>query len=681
MAFIWVSLVTFKNEPLLIVDMATYYITTAIDYTNGKPHIGHAYEKVIADALARWHKLLGDDVFFLTGTDEHGQKIERTAQAAGKTTQEFVDEIVVSFKELCELWNIEYSRFIRTTEKAHEEVAQAIFQKVFDKGDIYLGTYEGLYCVGCEAFYTERDAPGKECPIHKKPLEEIKEESYFFRMSRYEKELIKYIEETDFIQPAFRKNEILNRVKQGLRDLSVSRTSFSWGIPLPNDPKHVIYVWFDALLNYISGIGYPGPQFNKYWPAQVHIIGKDIAWFHTVIWPTILLAADIPLPKVVHTHGFVNLGGEKLSKSRGIVVDPIELAKKYDVDTLRYFLLREIPAGQDGNFSEDALIERNNADLADSLGNLLQRTKVLITKNFDGEIPQPGQFNGADEDLATQSAVFNEVNELIQKHEWNRAIEKVWAFIKDCNKYIADQEPWKVKNPERQGTILYCLVESLRIISILTYPFIPKAAEKIATQLGQDAPISFTDAVFRKTTTGKIVDGEILFKKLEAGKDVVEEKEEQDPLALVNLKVGVVKKVEDHPNADKLFVVTVDLGTEERQLCAGIKEFYQPDELTGKNVVVVSNLKPAKLRGVESQGMLLAAEKDGVVKVVEAPNAEAGSPVTIEGIAQCEKEITIDQFAAITLTTKDNKVIYNDAVLKSPAGEIIVEIVDGATIR
>ena len=671
--------------------MPTFFITTAIDYPNAKPHIGHAYEKIIADALARWHRLLGEDVFFLTGTDEHGQKIEKAAKAAGKTPQQFVDDMVVHFKELCSKLNINYSKFIRTTDPDHVTVAQSVFKKVFDKGDIYLGTYEGLYCTGCEAFYLEKDAPNNECPVHKRALEYLKEPSYFFKMSKYQNEIIKYIQSTNFIQPEFRKNEILNRLKEGLRDLSVSRTSFSWGIQLPNDAKHVIYVWFDALLNYISGIGYPGPQYKKYWPA-VHIIGKDIAWFHTVIWPAILLAADIPLPKVVHTHGFINIGGEKLSKTRGIVVDPIKLVSDYGTDAVRYFFLREIPAGQDGDFSEEALVARNNADLADTLGNLLQRTSVLIQKNFNSQIPALGALTPADEELVKQGAIVQEIDKLLQKFEWHRALERLWEFIKYCNKYVNEQEPWNlakhslatnlttqsvgqvVKDKERVGTVLYCLVESLRVISILVYPFIPTAAEQIACQLGQQKPTSLKDAVFKKTTTGTLLKPQILFKKLEVVKHA-------DHFALLNLRVGVVKDVKQHPNADKLYVLQVDLGAEQRQLCAGIKQWYAPEELTGKHVVVVSNLKPAKLRGVESQGMMLAAEKEGVVRVLEAPNTPAGSPVTINGISQGTAQITIDEFAKVTLTTKDKKAVYNEQALRTEKEEVVVDIGDSAVIQ
>ena len=372
-----------------MIDIGKFYVTTAIDYPNAKPHMGQAYEKVIADVMARLHRTRGDDVFFLTGMDEHGQKIENVAKKSGKTPQEFVDEMSVFFKDLCEKLNISNDDFIRTTEKRHAKVVTEIFKKVLDNEDIYKGYYEGLYCVSCEAFYTEKDAVDFLCPVHKTRLETVKEESYFFRLGKYRERLIKHIKENDkFILPEYRRNEILNRLQDDLKDLSVSRTNFSWGIPLPNDEKHIQYVWFDALLNYISALGYPGEKFEKYWPANVQNIGKDILWFHSVIWPAILMSCGIGLPNTIFAHGFVNFCGEKLSKSRGICIDPIDMAGKYGADALRYYLMRDIPLGEDGDFSEEALVKRYNTELADSLGNLVNRVLVLTEKNFDGKVPE-----------------------------------------------------------------------------------------------------------------------------------------------------------------------------------------------------------------------------------------------------------------------------------------------------
>ncbi|MBI4145379.1 methionine--tRNA ligase [Candidatus Woesearchaeota archaeon] len=653
----------------------TFYITTAIDYPNGKPHLGHAYEKIVADTLARWHRLSGEDVFFLTGTDEHGQKTERAAKAAGKKPQEFVDGNVAFFKELTKALNLSNDDFIRTTETRHTKIVQELFERLLATGDIYKGTYEGLYCTGCEAFYTEKDLVEGKCTIHKRDVEKVQEESYFFRLSKYQDRLINHIEENpDFILPKFRREEILNHIKEGLRDISVSRTSVTWGVPVKSDPKHVIYVWVDALPNYITALGYPsGAKFKKYWPADVHIVGKDINRFHTVIWPAILIALGVKPPRSVHSHGFINVGGEKLSKTTGVRVDPLELVEKYGADALRYYFLREVPAGEDGDFTEKALIERVNGDLADGVGNLLNRVSTLVHKNFDGTIPKPTAFQAVDNDLVAQANIAKDVDALMRKYEWNKAVEKIWDFVRYCNKYLSFTEPWKHQDEkERLATVLYSLVESLRIISILISPFVPALAEKVRTQLGQKEEL-LEDAAFRKTTKGKLTATKPVFLKLE----MVQE----DPFSMLNLRVAEIKDVQPHPNADKLYVLQIHLGKEHRQLVAGIKPWYKPDELKGKRVVVVSNLKPAQLRGVESQGMLLAAEKQGVVKVLDASKGEPGEQVVVEGIAPKQAQITIDDFAKITLTTKDGKAVYDGKPLKVKSGEIVVDLPDGAKIR
>lgn len=653
----------------------TFYITTAIFYPNAKPHIGHAYEQVVADAIARWHRLKGEDVFFLTGTDEHGQKIYKTAKEHGKEPKQWVDEMLPFFTDLCKKLNISYSRFIRTTEEEHKKVCQEIFKKLDKNGDIYKDSYEGLYCTGCERFYTDKELDEGVCPVHKKKPELLKEETYFFKMSKYQDKLLKHIKNNpEFILPESRRNEILNRLKEPLRDLSISRpvASLPWGVPVPGDKDHVLYVWLDALLNYISGLDYPGANFKKYWPANVHIIGKDILWFHTVIWPCELMSADLKLPITVHGHGFVNLKGEKLSKSRGIVVDPIKLLNEYGTDPVRYFFLKEIPAGEDGNFSYEALVERSNSDLADVLGNLLQRTTVLTQKNFDGKIPKPGKFEKIDEDLIKGSDIFKEVDELMLKFEWNRALDKIWHFIRACNKYINDTEPWKIKeDKERLGTVLYVLTECLRIASIYIYPFIPETGEKVAKQIGQKLG-TFKDIKFKKTTKGKTPKPEILFQKFEI--------KEEDPFSKVNLKVAEIVDVKDHPEADKLYVLQINLGKEKRQLVAGLKPYFKPEELKGKHIVVVTNLKPSKLRGVESNGMLLAAERKKKVAVIEAPNSEPGAQVTIDGVEPGEGQISIKEFQRVQMTTKDKKVIYKKQFLKTKKEEIQAKIDDNAKV-
>jgi methionyl-tRNA synthetase len=653
----------------------TYYITTAIDYPNAKPHIGHAYEKIIADMLARWHTLNGEDVFFLTGTDEHGQKIEKTAKDAGKTPKQFVDEMSDYFVKLCEKLNISYSAFIRTTDKKHVKTAAEIFTKVFDKKLIYKGTYSGLYCTGCEAFYTEKDVPDGLCPIHQKPVENLSEESYFFKLSEFQQRIINHIQQhPDFIQPEARRNEIFNRLKEPLKDLSVSRTTFKWGIQLPNDKSHVIYVWFDALINYLSGVSYPTTKFQKYWPAKCHLIGKDIAWFHTVIWPAILLAADIQLPKTVYCHGWLTVNGQKMSKSLGNVIDPVQVADTYGADPLRYVLLRDVPAGEDGDFSETALIQRNNGDLADALGNLLQRASVLVHKNFHGNIPVCGQVTDKEKELEAAIPDIAKLNDLMLNYKWNHAIEQIWNYIGRCNKYVNDTEPWKQGNDaDRLATILYSLVEHLRIISILVWPIIPGSAEKMAAQIGQTIG-KIKDAKFTKKTKGVIAQPEILFKKLE--------KKVEDPFSALNLRVAHIADVSPHPNADKLYILQLDVGTDQqRQLVAGVKAFYTPEQLKGKHIIFISNLKPANIRGIESNGMMLAAEKDGVVKVLEAPEAHAGDQAFIDGITPKTDQITIEDFQKIKLTTKNKTAVYNDKQLKTHKGNVVVDLQDGAKIR
>ncbi len=509
--------------------MKKFYLTTAIDYPSGPPHIGHAYEKIFGDCVTRWHRMRGEDVFFLTGTDEHGQKIEKYASAAGKEPQVFVDEMTAKFKELCEKLNVSNDGFIRTTEARHREVCQAIFQRILDKGEIYKGKYEGLYCVDCEAFYMEKDLAGGKCPVHERDVEKIEEESYFFKMSKYQDLLMKHFEENEtFVQPETRKNEIINRIKGGVKDLCISRSTFGWGVPVPKDNKHIIYVWVDALLNYISGIGYPGEEFGKYWPADVHLIGKDILWQHAVIWPSILLAAGIELPNQLFVHGFVNVAGEKLSKSKGVKVDPLGLVGKFGADSLRYFLIREIPYGEDGNFSEDALIRRLNNELANDLGNLLNRTLTMIENFFSGKVPAKSEFHDVDSDLmAVGRAAIDESGEHIESLHLGEALAAIWKLVSRANKYIEENVPWKLakEDSERLGTVLYQIAESLRLVAILIFPFMPETSSKIWAQLGMEAEI--VGATFmtpgeleQELTWGKIKPGqkvnkgEHLFRKI-----------------------------------------------------------------------------------------------------------------------------------------------------------------------
>lgn len=469
-----------------------FYITTAIDYPSGKPHIGHAYEKIIADVIARWHRLKGSEVFFLTGTDEHGQKIEKYARQADKTPQEFINETTAEFIRLCEVLNISNDDFLRTTEQRHKDVAQKIYQKVFDKGDIYKGKYEGFYCIDCETFYLEKDLTDGNCPVHGKPAEWMQEDGYFFKLSKYQKQIVDHImANEEFIRPAVRRNEIISRLKEEVRDLNISRSNFKWGIPIPNDPDQVIFVWFDALINYVSGVEYPdGKRFEKFWPADMHLVGKDIIWFHTVVWPSMLLAADIPLPKTVYAHGFINLRGEKISKSSGSLVDPIELVNTYGADCLRYFLMREISFGEDGNFSEDALIRRINSDLANDLGNLVHRTLTMIEKYFAGVVPKTAI---ADLSKVQTYVLANGLTETVDQEisvcNFSQALMKVWEAINSANKYVEDTKPWNLNKEGKTDQLSDFIFVMAYVIGKVTENiqcFMPQTADKIKLQFNKE---------------------------------------------------------------------------------------------------------------------------------------------------------------------------------------------------
>ncbi len=644
----------------------SFYITTAIDYPNSDPHIGHAFEKVTADAVARWNRFMEHDVFFLTGTDEHGQKLATAAEEKKLSPQHFVDTMAKQFIQFADKLSISYDDFIRTTEKRHKTVALEIFSRVHKKGEIYKGDYEGHYCMPCETFFTEKDLVVGKCPKCKRDVKWLKEEAYFFTLGKYKDKILSHIEKNPhFIVPESRRNEILARLKnEELKDLCVSRSGITWGIPLPIDAKHVIYVWFDALLNYISALDYPGEKFVRYWPAH-HVIGKDILWFHAVIWPAILLAADIPLPRQIYVHGFINdEQGEKMSKSKGNTVDPVALINHYGADAVRYYLLRTIPAGQDGNFSEKDLVARNNADLANELGNLLLRAAALIEKYWKNEVPKAKPVP-----LFNSKELLADIDHAMIAYETNIALEKIWACIHLANKYMHEMEPWK-KSGAEQAVILYTVLDALRMISMLAVPFIPTAAEELQKTLGV-AKITVKDCVWGKlkpkTKLGK---PPILFKKHEFAEKKI------FPLLLT---VGKIKEVTNHPNADKLYVLKVDVGKEIR-LVAGLKQYIPAEQLLGTKIIVVSNLKHAQLRGVESQGMLLAAD-DGKNVVPLTCDAKQGTVVSVEGYDNKEQEIVYDDFAKVKLSVKHRHVLYDGKELRADGKLVTVSGVDEQKAR
>ncbi|QQE79389.1 methionine--tRNA ligase [Alicyclobacillus sp. SO9] len=678
---------------------STFYITTPIYYPNDKLHIGHAYTTVAADALARYKRQRGYDVMFLTGTDEHGQKIQKRAEEAGQPPLQYLDEIIAWIQDLWEKLDISYNDFIRTTESRHTEQVAAIFERLIEQDDIYLADYEGWYCTPCESFWSERELADGKCPDCGREVQWLTEQSYFFRMSKYVDRLLEFYEQNpQFIQPESRKNEMINNfIKPGLQDLCVSRTSFDWGIQVTRNPKHVVYVWLDALTNYITAIGYGSEnqelqqQFQRYWPADVHFVGKEIVRFHTIYWPIILMALGLPLPKQVYGHGFLLMKDGKMSKSKGNVIDPKVLVQRYGSDAVRYFLLREIPFGQDGVFTPDAFMERLNYDLANDFGNLVHRTAAMVHKFAGGVLPKAGVLTKFEEELMElEQQTISNTEKSMDALQFSQALTSVWQLVRRVNKYIDETQPWalnKAGDTERLGTVLHVMVEMIRVSSILTTPFIPQTAEKIAKQfhfadteltwdtlhefgiLGAGRDIDKANPLFprldvaeeiqllaqnagngkegtkmdetkmdgtgmegaqidRTKIDGAQIDGAKQQNK--DGSDIKNEKQESDvpgkaqigidAFDAVELKVGQVKVCDKVKGADKLLRLEVDLGTEVRQIVSGIAKHYTPEELVGEKVIVVTNLKPVKLRGVESNGMILAASQGDSLKLATVPD-------------------------------------------------------------
>ena len=641
-----------------------YYITTAIAYTSRKPHIGNSYEIVMTDALARYKRMQGYDVFFQTGTDEHGQKIEEIAKEAGITPKEHVDKVAGEIKDICDLLNTTYDKFIRTTDDYHEKVVQKIFKKLYEQGDIYKSEYEGMYCTPCESFWTESQLVDGKCPDCGRDVKPAREEAYFLKLSKYQKQLEDYIESNEnFIYPESRKKEMLNNfIKPGLQDLCVSRTSFKWGIPVDFDPNHVVYVWIDALTNYITGIGYDpdgsSDMYKKYWPADVHVIGKDIVRFHTIYWPIMLMALGEPLPKQVFGHPWLLFGADKMSKSRGNVIYADDLVELFGVDAVRYYLLSEMPYTSDGSITYETIIERYNSDLANTLGNLVNRTVAMTNKYFGGEVMSADVTEDVDNELKTLAVdTVAKVDKLFGEYRVSDTLEAIFSLAKRCNKYIDETMPWALAKDEekkaRLGTVLYNLLEGIRFTAVLLSPFMPETAQKIFEQINTDVTsyeslesfggLKVGTKVGTATPLFGRIDANEMFEKIEAKRKAQEEaeKKEERPeivglaqigiedFAKVELRVAEIKDCEPVKKAKKLLKLTLDDGTDTpRTVASGIAKWYKPEDLIGKKVILVANLKPAVLCGVESCGMILAADcAEDDVKVIFVDNMPAGARI------------------------------------------------------
>ena len=635
-----------------------YYLTTAIAYASGKPHIGNTYEIIMADAIARYKRMKGFDVFFQTGTDEHGQKIEEKAKKANMEPQQYVDKIAQEIRNVFDLMNVSYDKFIRTTDKDHELQVQKIFEKLYKQGDIYKSEYEGWYCTECEAFFTDNQLVDGKCPDCGREVHREKEESYFFRMSKYANQLMEYIEShPQFIQPESRKNEMINNfLKPGLQDLCVSRTSFKWGIPVTFDPKHVVYVWIDALSNYITGIGYDcdgnsSEQFNKYWPADLHLIGKDIIRFHTIYWPIMLLALGLPLPKQVFGHPWMLFGEDKMSKSRGNVIYADDLVHFFGVDAVRYFVLSEMPFAQDGSITWQLVMERINSELANVYGNLVNRTIAMTNKYFNGQLTEPNCFEELDQQLIdTCKQTVTKYYEKMDQLRVADAIDTVFDLLRRSNKYIDETSPWTLaKQPEnkaRLNTVLYNLLESIRVASVLLTPFMPETSKEVFRQINTEKTdfasietwgnyeknnkvVENTNVLFARVDEKKTMDEIMQYMESKAEvKTTFKEEVSIEDFDKLDIRIGTVMNCQRHPKADKLLVFDIKCGSDRRTIVSGLAQYYQPEDLVGKKVAFIANLAPRKLRGIESKGMILSAEDaKGNLEVVTVDRVEDGADI------------------------------------------------------